>query len=377
MNKVIKSDWIKVFLYDLKSCNSVSIISPFIGAHLANKLIDNRGSKQVRIITRFNLNDFRSGVSSLNALERFLDASIEVKGIKGLHTKSYMFDYSSVIIASANFTSGGFFKNKELGVRSVDKKIIQEAKDYFDELWSLNGSSLNKNMIQDWRKEIQKSEKVMTANNLPDHGADPNEKIVSKRYFIKFFGKSDNRVDLNFAARDEVDRAHCHYAVCFPNGKGRPRRYRTGDIVYMARMLHGSDMAIFGKGEALEHVDSRDMASKYEIGLRNWKNHWGTYIRVKNTEFIDGIMGDCPLVSQLINDLGFDSYQSTSGNYELENGGNIDPWMAVRQQADVQLSEFGAKWMEDKFQEAIKSSGRIPNSFIANLDQGSLNPNTL
>lgn len=377
MNQVIKSDWIEVFLNDLKSCNSVSIISPFIGAHMVNKLIANQGSKQVRIITRFNLNDFRSGVSSLKALEKLIDANIEVRGIKGLHTKSYIFDHSSVIIASANFTSGGFFKNKELGIRAVEKKLIQEVNDYFDELWGLNGPVLNNNMIQDWKKEIKKSEKVITATDLPDHGADPNEKIVSKRYFIKFFGKSDNRVDLNFPARDEVDRAHCHYAVCFPNGKGRPRRYKTGDIVYMARMLYGSDMAIFGKGEALEHVDSRDMASKHEINLRNWKNHWGTYIRVKNTEFIDGIMGDCPLVSQLINDLGFESYQSTSENYELGNGKNIEPWMAVRQQADVQLSVYGAKWMEDKFQQAINASGRIPDSFIKNLDQGSLDPNSL
>jgi len=371
MINVVKTDRLKIFLDELRKSNVVLIISPFISLSIVNILLDRLSDQKIKVITRFNLNDFKNGVSSISALQKLVEAGIEVIGIKGLHSKIYIFDKKSVIITSANFTRGGFFNNHEFGIKTTNEKIVKESIEYFDYLWSMNQVTLSIGKIKDWEKEISNAPISNGVSNLPDHGIDPIEADRSKRYFIKFFGNSENRVGLQFRSKDEIESAHCHYAVCFPNGKGRPRRYKNGDVVYMARMLHESNMAIFGKGIAIEHSDIRDIASSEEIKLRKWKNRWGIYIRVENTQFIDGIMADCPLTSQLVLDLGFESYQSTYLHHNW-GVGNTDPLKAVRQQADVQLSSIGANWVESKFQEALITSGTVSDKFINSLHQGSL-----
>ena len=58
--------------------------------------------------------------------------------------------------------------------------------------------------------------------------------------------------------------------------------------------------AIFGKAEAIKFVDGRDKATKGEIAQRPWKKDWPIYLRVTNPVFIDGAMGDCVLLDDLI-----------------------------------------------------------------------------
>lgn len=104
----------------------------------------------IQIITRFNLNDFRSGVSSLVALRRLIENGAIIKGTKDLHSKAYIFDNRSTIITSANFTNGVFFNNFELGVKIKNDKDVVEVVEYFNKLWDYDHDTLSISTITEW-----------------------------------------------------------------------------------------------------------------------------------------------------------------------------------------------------------------------------------
>jgi len=371
MTQTIENNWLSIFLEELKYTQNVLIISPFISNNLVDHLLKNSKDKKVQVITRFNLNDFRTGVSSLSAIEKLINKNIEVKGIKNLHSKLYIFDSKSAIIGSANFTSGGFFNNYEFGIKSTEESVITNSIQYFNNLWSFSKDSLIIDEVNSWQAELKSLEPTQKQESLPDYGISASIIGSQKRkYFIKFFGKSDHREDFDFTSREEIERSHCHWALTFSKPKGRPRRYNDGDIVYMARLLEGREYGIFGKATALRHVDSRDIASDEDIAHIDWKEDWPVYIRVKDPSFIDGSMADCPKMSELIDQLQFESFASTlnSHNWGKEN---INPWRSLSQQPDIQITEIAAEWLDQKFNDAISINGKVDKSFLKNLYQGS------
>jgi hypothetical protein len=227
----------------------------------------------------------------------------------------------------------------------------------------------------EWEKQIKNSKQISKSNELQDYGFRASiQGTEPRQFFVKFFGKSDYREDLNYTSKEEIQRSHCHWALTFSGRRGRyrngrPRKYKTGDIVYMARMLEGRDYAIFGKGVAIQHNDKRDYASLEDIAEINWKENWPIYIRVQNTTFINGKMKDCPKLSELINSLQYDSFPTTQKNH-IGGAKKINPWDSLRQQADIQLTEIAAEWLENKFQESLKINGRISNDFLDNIYPG-------
>jgi HKD family nuclease len=375
MVEIIHNNWLDFFLRELKDTKQVLIISPFITRNIVDHLLDNRVDAEVKLITRFNLNDFRARVSSLSALKKLVDVKVEIKGIQGLHSKVYIFDSKSVIIGSANFTSGGFFSNYEFGVLSKEADTVKKSIEYFNSLWKLDTESLTTEKINSWKEELESATPHMQPESLSDYGKKATvTESDDKQYIIKFFGKTEHREGLSFTSREEIEGSHCHWALTFsgrrgPNRNGRPRKYRDGDIVYMARMLEGRDYAIFGKGIALRHVDERDVASEEDIEEIDWKEEWPVYIRVYNTEFIDGTMADCPKFSEFFNELKYDCFPTTQA-YHARGIENINPWDSLRQQADIKLSEIGAEWVEAKFQEAKQRCGAVPEEFLLNLYPG-------
>jgi HKD family nuclease len=370
MIEVIHKNWLDLFLVELHVTNSIYLISPFVTRNIVDHLL-NKGSVHIKLITRFNLNDFRSKVSSLSALKALVEKGAEIKGVKNLHSKVYLFDTKCAIIGSANFTSGGFFNNYEFGIKTIDNNTIVKTLNYFNSLWSFNQEILTTQKIEEWENEIRKSRTVYINDELPDYGQTASIQGSAKRkYFIKLFGKTEHRVDLSFISSNEIERSHCHWALTFSGKKGRPRKYNDGDVVYMARMLHGTDYAIFGKAIALRHIDNRDVASDSDIEEIDWKEDWPIYIRVQNPEFIDSSMRNCPKMSELIDTLQYDSFDKTQRKY-LNGDEDINVWASLRQQADVQISEIAAEWLENKFQEARAKFGAISQTFIDNLYPGS------
>lgn len=373
MLKTIQSEWLNEILVELESTKKLKIISPFITLNVVKKVLNKFKGKEIELITRYNLNDFKVGASSLDALQVLQNEGCKIKGIKNLHSKMYLFDERSVIITSANFTSGGFFNNREFGILSKDKIILDDSLSYFNKLWSFDDQILSEGKISDWRQELnEETSEKKPKNFLPDYGISEKDKVLNNRkYFIKFFGKNNSRVKKDYHARREIEHGCCHYALAFSRKKNdkRPRKYRDGDVVFMARMLDGKDYAIFGRGNTFAHQDTRDVADINDIKHAPWLKDWPILIRVHSTKFIDSKMEDCPRLREMIENLDYESFDKTLKKHS-EGIQKINPWHSLRQQADVQLSESGAFWLERKFKNALSINGMIPESYIKQFYQG-------
>ena len=370
--KIIHKDWLDYFKQGMVGTSIIRIVSPFIKDVMVSHLLENREGHEIYIITRFNLNDFNSKVSSLEALERLYNQGAKIIGIKDLHSKTYIFDDERAIITSANFTNGGFFSNYEFGIMTEEPQEVQDVISYFDHLWKIGGHDLLSTFkINEWKKELNKNKTNVTDHNLPDYGKSITDKIIDqdKRYFVKFYGKGNERSLLNGSTKEMVIETDCHFALTFPEGNGRPRRYREGDIVFIARMVGDQDYAIMGKVIARAHVDSRDVASEKDIENVEWKKDYPIYIRVHSGEFLDTTFDKCPSLKQLMLELKGLSFESTK--YQFLNGNvDINPKLSLRRRPDIELSKEGAIWLEQKFEEAKNNYYLIPDTFIGSLYQG-------
>jgi hypothetical protein len=169
----------------------------------------------------------------------------------------------------------------------------------------------------------------------------------------------------------EIEGGCSHFALSFSqNAKdSRPRRYKDGDIVFMARMTNTYDYAIFGRAEAMKHNDKRDVASSEDIKHIPWLKDWPILVRVKNPIYINSSLSDCPKMNDLIRELDYESFESTYKRFK--NGEeNINPKHTLMQKGDVILSELGALWLEEKFAKAVDLKGNVPDEFINKLYRG-------
>ncbi|WP_298519873.1 phospholipase D family protein [uncultured Kordia sp.] len=373
--RIIKDNRLTYFLNELSGTKEVRIISPFITNIMVDHLLNNFKGSLIKVITRYNLNDFKSGVSSLSALEKLLNAGAEIKSVKDLHSKLYLFDKKSAFVTSANFTNGGFFRNKEFGVLVTESESVEESLFYFKELWGIDASLLNMECIIEWRKIIKLSRTTQKEiEKLPDVGASYSDSILGgRRYFIKFFGKADNRLGLERKVLNELYGGCSHFALSFSKNKrdARPRRYREGDIVFMARMTKDpDDYAIYGRAITYAHNDKRDVANTEDIKHIPWLKDWSILVRVKEPMFINSTFEECPKLNDLVRELKYLSFESTEQNFK-KGSGNINPKSSLMQKGDVMLSSTGAQWLELTFKKAIEKTGTVDQQIINSFYQGS------
>jgi hypothetical protein len=366
-------NWYDKFLLELPKTKKLLIVSPFIKEQIIRKIQGQFDFNNFELITRFNLGEFASNVSSLEGLKLCVEKGAAVYGIKDLHSKIYIFDNRAAIITSANLTSGGLINNYECGVYLTDNSMIDNLHNYFNELKEIAKNKLTAQQCEDWKKQISKigiyNSKIPS---LPDFGSSTIKVDKSKNYYVKFFGTAGDRVSMTFTSKEEINRALCHYACGFSKNK-KPRQIEEGDIIYMARMTHNpSDYAIFGKAVALKYVEGRDEATIAEKTERPWKKNWPIYLRLVNPVFIDGKMDDCVFLYDLIKKLDYESFPSTKLRYN--NGQrNINPYKSLSQQPYVKLTVAAVEWLEPRFQEALNRVGQVDDTFIQNLPQPSVN----
>ena len=362
-------NWYDKLLGELTRTKRLRIVTPFIKEQVVRKIQEEFDFNNFELITRYNLRDFASNVSSIDGLIFSVDKGASIYGIRELHSKIYLFDNRAAIITSANLTTGGLINNYECGIFLTDTTTIQNLHNYFDGLKSIAGKKLTLEQCEQWQQQLYQVEILNTKiPSLPDYGASQIQIEKDKNYYIKFFGTAHDRVPLTFTTRQEIERALCHYACDFSENK-KPRQIQDGDIIYMARMTHSPyDYAIYGKAEAIKFVDGRDEATEDEIAERPWKREWPIYLRLINPIFIDGSMGDCVLLYELVKALDYESFPSTKRRYE--NGErNINPYRSLSQQAYVKLTTTAVEWLEPRFQEALSRVGRVDNTFIEHLPQ--------
>ena len=393
MFKVIDKNWQAEFTkIDMKGKGRLRVVSPFIKLGAAKTLISAVKPADIQVITRYKLKDFYEGVSDIEALEFLISKGAQVQGIKKLHSKLYFYGDQQALVTSANLTGGGFKSNFELGGGFDDEDLVQACNDYFDFLWDDDEAMLTYEETNAWKDkvEIRKvtggKKKTDVDNALPDLGRQltkPNQIHLSSttsqngapafletplgfQSFVKFLGEGDNRALRSSSTFHELESSGAHWSVGYPNSKA-PRQPQDGDVMFIARMVYNpNDIIIFGRALAITHDEVRDVATPEDIAIHNWRSIWGNYIRVYDSEFLEGEIGGGVSLRELEGVFGANSYMSTQRNL-INGNGNYNPAKAYQQAPGVQLTDVAHDWLNRKFNEQKKYHGIIDEGQISNL----------
>ncbi|MEY8838668.1 phospholipase D family protein, partial [Cribrihabitans sp. XS_ASV171] len=250
------------------------VICPFIKADALDRLLSLNPAR-IQVITRFNLDDFAEGVSDIAALRMLLDAGAQVRGVRKLHSKLYLFG-NRAIVTSANLTKAALDSNHEFGLVTDDVLIMATCRAYFDELWQRAASNLSHDHVVAWEEVVTRHRALggrpSSQTSLGDYGANadgvdappvrmPTVMADARQAFVKFLGEGDNRVPLSFSTIDEIERAGCHWAVAYPSSK-RPTGVQDEATIFIARLTRDpNDIRIFGRAVGMKHQPGRDDAT--------------------------------------------------------------------------------------------------------------------
>ncbi len=320
-------------------------------------------------------------MSDTGALRLFLEGGAEIRGIRNLHAKLYLFGNSRVIVTSANLTEAALARNHELGFRSDDAGIIQRCRAYFDLLWERAGKSLDPGRLANWEARIsavnQSGARRTVAAGLTDEGVQvgfeplPPEppRIIEPgaQAFVKFFGEGHSRATRDLPVIEEVNRSGSHWACTYPRDR-RPTGKEDGAVMFLARLVREpNDIVVYGRATALAHVKGRDDATPADIERRTWKERWPHYIRIHHAEFVAGTLQNGISLNAMMSALAAQSFASTKRN-SAAGEGNMNPRKAIRQQADVKLSEEGFHWLNARLAQAFATHGRLASAELETLE---------
>jgi len=356
------------------------IVCPFITERPVDWLLNQR-LKQIKVITRFNLDDFADGVSDTAALRKLLDFGAAVRGIRDLHAKVYLFGTRRAIVTSANLTEAGLSHNPEFGMITDERAAVQACRSYFDDLWQRGGHDLALERLLDWDHQIAcylvTRTGVDDTSELADHGADAgmdeplqgDSDLLRDRLqpIVKFLGDSSKRPPPSLRTLEELEESGCHRVLGYPKNR-RPRSVKNGTTVFIARFVEG-DTRVFGRAVALRHEPGRDDAAPRDKRLRDWRSKWPHYIRVHHPEFVASTMENGVSLGEMMDALQADSFVPTQQNAERGDGSNTNPRLSVRRQAAARLTDRSCRWLSKRLQMAFETHGRIKESDFPKRDQ--------
>jgi len=365
----LDSEWMSYFKEAMqKTCNEVRWIAPFIQWKPISDILGS-SKIRVRLITRYNIGDFWKGVSDLGALEQLLERGAEIRGVKGLHSKVYLFDSHHAFVTSANLTNSGLERNREYGLLGIDD-LVAHVSAYFEDLWSHAGPTLTPRQLNVFKADLLNNESSRKADDvLPDHGAviGQSDRITATHGFVKFFGSGNNRADRSMPIAEEIERSGCHWACTYPRNK-RPRSVETGALMYFGRFVHSpNDILVYGRGVGRRYVEERDDALAAEIRLRRWKRDWPHYIRVNDPVYVRGALSDGISLNKLMEELGSNAFSSTQ-RHANAGSGNTNPRRAYSQQAAVELTVEALAWIDARFTSRLATRGRLSTTDLWHLD---------
>ena len=358
----------------------VLIVSPFIKAVALEPLLTSHVGG-LRVITRFNLRDFADGVSDIKALRMLIEANAVVRGVSGLHAKLYVFGSVRAIVTSANLTKAGMNSNHEFGLVTDERSVVAECRRYFDELWARAGHDLSMDRLLEWEAKVTRhlagGGRLTSTNGLEDAGMrigldTPSQDQTTAIFdnatqaFVKFFGRGDDRAPLSMGTLEAIKREGCHWALTYPASK-RPRKEKDGAVMFIARLVDGGDIRIFGRAIAIAHKPGRDDASADDLSRRPWKEPWPRYIRIHHAEFVAGTLGNGVSLGELMDDLDSNSFASTVRNV-VAGHGNTNPHLSFRRQPSVELSPTGHARLRERLETSFMAHGKVSQQALDRLD---------
>ena len=386
MLRLVDKEWGREISNALRTdASELRIVCPFIKKGAIRRILEHSPSK-IQVITRFSLADFAEGVSDIPALRELLDAGADIRGIKNLHAKIYLFGDKRAIITSANLTKAALERNHEFGLVAEDGLFIERCRDYFDNLWNRAGKNLTSKQIHQWDKKVASHlhtrGKFSKVQGLKDFGTDvdipisPIDRINrvksfkippavanASQAFVKFFGTGKNRIELSHPIIDMIRVQECHRFLAYPTSSYRPRQVQDGDVMFISRMTRKpNDHRIFGWAIATRHRDRLDKATDEHIARHPWRKKYGIYIRVDEegfeAEFLDGTMENGISLNEVMDTLKSDSFTATQDNV-ARGEGNTNPRSSIARKPHMRLSEEARAWLTERLLEAFATHGKI------------------
>ena len=378
--RLVDTNWWEEFERALRIDRSeLRIVSPFIKAAALDRLLA-LGPEAVRVVTRYNLNDFAADVSDVDALYTLLAHGASVRGIRHLHAKLYVFGQSVAIVTSANLTGAGLASNPEFGVLVDDDHAIESCHRYFEHLWTRGRQDLARADVDAWKAELARHRAAgggtRRSAKLPDYGVDgglaePSSMGIPAIFsgagqgLVKFHGVAHDRAPTNRATFKELVAAGCHRVLAYPTGR-RPQRVGDGDLMFIARLTRERGLSrIFGRAIAMKHQPLRDNATPADIERRSWMRQWSHFVRVHDAEFLNGTLANGISLGELIDALGVNSFVTTQERAARGKIG-INPRLSVRQQPAVRLTQEARDWLNERLQAAFDRHGPLPPSALEN-----------
>ncbi len=373
----------------------MEIICPFITEPALSKVVGKQAPKGARVITRLNLDDFAAGVSDIWALQTVLAAGGQVRGVRGLHSKVFVFGEHAAAVTSANLTLAGITTNSEFGCVSDLPEFIATCQAYFDELWDKSGPSVTLEQLEAWDDEVTDARArgggSWRRRYLKDYGAvvgrtktkkpavpavETSAEMTRPAWLpeatlgrVKFFGTADDRIPRDRSMTQQLQDSGAHWSCTYPRGK-RPTGVKDGTVMYLAAMVDDEpDYLIFGRGRAMPYVPGRDDASAEDIEERWWREKWSRYIRISDPEIIAGTVNNGVSLYEMFDELEADAIGPTQENKASgDPKANLDPRHSIMQKADVRLSPEGLAWMNERFDAALAKHGHLPTDELEKLD---------
>ena len=111
-----------------KTDGEIKLCAQFIKTSIVNDILTfKKQNVNITTITNVNLMSFYRKVLDIDALTKILNSNGKIYNYPMLHAKIYIFDDNKLIITSANLTESGLKKNKEYGIISDDRDLINTA----------------------------------------------------------------------------------------------------------------------------------------------------------------------------------------------------------------------------------------------------------
>ena len=280
--RIVSRGWSKLISDAIsQDTKTLQIVCPYITDGAIEPLLTlTLGS--IKVVTRFNLNDLASGASDINALRRLLDASGEVRGVRNLHAKLYLFGSSRAIITSANLTTSGLEKNHELGIVTDSSCDIKTCQDYFDKLWE-SGQELGPNDLDRWsttlKQHMEKVKGLPGADQLKDYGKEVDSVCLPGSEAISMKNQQPtplSQID-TISFKPDVGRTNNtgKFTVKFTYGKDREFSYNSHQdaLEQILRELTQN----WQNGELLQKImnDGYKMRNKPFLATKRADVYWG------------------------------------------------------------------------------------------------------
>lgn len=384
--------------------HSIRIISPFLTKSMTDRLCKAVLEQNIscRFITRLYIEDLIAKANSLEAIADMISAGIEVLAVKGLHSKLYIFDDSSAVIGSANFTSSGFKSNIELSLLIQDEPVLlHEILEYYGSfertVTSFPEAHITEAIIADahkrymahWREK--KGTGVSRSGKMYGAALDKKSAFVSTTELTKELDNARKDNDLIFSLFRETEKqeqilfSHTIWMklsgvaddrlqpgeplpmscvdlegkkVYVSNYPFKVQSIKDDDEIYMAALttdLKGRNQpVIVGRGHLRAFKDSNFVLPKWMIDYP-WMDRYPWYAVIKDCKVIDTSVNNGIPMDTIWQALGSDTYMASFGRNEDISSVAKKHY----QKAHIRLSGNAKVYIDERLDALFKQYGAV------------------